>query len=172
LYYLQVLKGFIKHYGVLDRVADVDMALWSAAHLSLDPAYAPLTEEMRNDEYFQEVRVANLVKGFALFWRRSEVQRVVLARVLAEHDYVLGSVIAARVYESVLREMMEHYGMVKGDFEEINLNLVRELERRAELATLGLQPSELDALWRLRNKAVHAHSDFSVKKARIIPTRS
>jgi hypothetical protein len=165
LHYLQILKGFIKHYGVFDRVADVDMALWSAAHLSLDPAYVPLAEEMRNDEYFHEVRVANLLKGFALFWRRSEMQRVVFARVLAEQDYVLGSVIAARVYESLLQEMLEYYRMVRGDFGEINLRLVKELERRPELATLGLRQSELEALWKLRNEAVHGALDFTVKKA-------
>jgi hypothetical protein len=122
---------------------------------------------MRNDEYFQEVRVANLVAGFAQFWRRSEIQRVVLARKLLEHDHVLGSVIAARVYESVLSEMMEHYGTVKSDFEEISLKLVRELERRAELATLGLQPRELELLWILRNKAVHGNPEFTGKKAEL-----
>jgi hypothetical protein len=167
LHYLQLLKGFIQHYRVFERVADVDMPLWSAAHLSLDPAYVPLTEEMRNDEYFQEVRVANLVAGFAQFWQRSEMQRVVLARQLLEHDHVLGSVIAARVYESVLQEMMEHCGMAKGVPEKVDLTLVRHLEGRPETLSLGLRRSQLVVLWRLRNEAVHGRLDFSVKKAEL-----
>jgi hypothetical protein len=167
LHYLKVLKGFVEHYRVLNRVADIDMALWSAAHLSLDPAYASLSEEMRNDEYLQEVRLANLIAGLGRFWRRSEMQRIVFARVLVEHDYVLGSVIAARVYESVLREMMEYFGLLKGVFEKIDLTLVRELGRRSEIVSLGLRPSELEALWRLRSKAVHGNSDFTEKKAEL-----
>lgn len=165
LNYLSILKGFVEHYRVFDRVADIDMALWSAAHLSLDPAYASVSEEMRNDEYFHEVRLANLVAGLAQFWRRTETQRIVFARVLVEHDYVLGSVIAARIYESVLREMVDHYGMLKGVFARIDLALVRQLERQSEMVRLGLRPSELEALWKLRNEAVHGALDFTVKKA-------
>lgn len=165
LHYLRVLKGFIKHYGVFDRVADVDMALWSAAHLSLDPAYVPLAEEMRNDEYFQEVRVGNVVAGFAQFWRRSEMQRVVLARKLLEHDHVLGSVIAARVYESLLREMMERCNILGSVPEKMDMKMVRQLEGRAQTASLGLHRGELEVLWRLRNEAVHGDLNFTVKKA-------
>jgi hypothetical protein len=167
LHYLKVLNGFVEHYGVFGRVADIDMALWSAAHLSLDPAYASVSEEMRNDEYLQEVRLANLIAGLGQFWRRSEMQRVVFARMLLEHDHVLGSVIGARVYESVLREMMEYYGLLKGVFDKIDLTLVRQLERRSEIVSLGLRPSELEALWKLRHEAVHGYLGFTVKKAKL-----
>jgi hypothetical protein len=167
-HYLKVLKGFAEHYGVFQRVADIDMALWSAAHLSLDAAYVPLTEEMRNDEYLLEVRVANLIAGLGRFWRRSEMQRIIFARVLIEHDHLLGAVIAARVYESVLREMMEYYGVLKGVFEKIDLTSVRQLERRSEFVSLGLRPTELEELWKLRNEAVHGYLGFTVEKAELL----
>jgi len=167
LHYLKALKGFVEHYRVFDRVADVDMALWTTAHLSLDPAYASLSEEMCDDEYLQEVRLANLVAGLGRFWRRSEMQHIIFARVLVEQDHLLGSVIAARVYESVLKEMMEYYGMLKGVFAKIDLTLVRELERRSEIVILGLRPSELEALWKLRHEAVHGYLGFTPKKAEL-----
>lgn len=167
LHYLKVLKGFVEHYAVFDRVADIDMALWSAAHLSLDSAYAALTEEMRLDQYLQEIRLANVVDELGRFWQRSETQRVVFARMLIEYDHVLGSVIASRVYESVLQEIMECCGMVGSGFDKITLNLVGQLEHRAEVSSLGLRPSELGALWRLRNEAVHGELGFTEKKAKL-----
>ncbi|MGO8792773.1 MAG: hypothetical protein ACLQVL_36035 [Terriglobia bacterium] len=163
--YLNVLKEFKEHFKVLDRVADIDMALWSAAHLSLDPRYASLREEMQTDEYLCEVRVRNLAVGLAGFWRRTAMQRLVFARALLDWDYVVASVIAARLYESVLRELMTKFRIIKDGPQKIDLALVRELERRPEIATLGIQPGQLEALWRLRNKAVHGESDFTEKKA-------
>jgi hypothetical protein len=167
LHYLKVLKGFVAQYGVFDRVADIDMALWSAAHLSLDAPYAPLTEEMRKDQYLQEIRLANVVAELGRFWQRSEMQRIVFARMLTEYDYVLGSVIAARVYESVLREMMEYYGILKGVSEQINLTMVRDLDRRSAIVSLGLRPGELEALWKLRHEAVHGYLGFTIQKAKL-----
>jgi hypothetical protein len=122
---------------------------------------------MHNDEYLQEARLANLVAGLGRFWRRSEMQRIVFARVLVEHDHLLGSVITARVYESVLREMMEYYGILRGVFGKIDLTLVRGLERRSEIVSLGLRPGELEALWKLRHEAVHGYLGFTPQKAKL-----
>jgi hypothetical protein len=164
--YLSVLKGFVEQYKVLTRLADIDMALWSAAHLVHDPGYASLREEMYGDEYLQEVRIRNLVKGLRGFWRRTGMQRLILARALLDQDYTLASVIAARVYESVLREMMEYHGLVKGVIQKVRPPLVQQLERRSEIASLGLQEGQLERLWELRHKAVHGELDFTREKAR------
>jgi hypothetical protein len=168
LMYLNVLKNFVEHYKVLKRVADIDMALWSAAHLVHDPAYAPLKEEMYGDEFFHETRLRNLLKGLEGFWRRTGMQRLIFARVVLERDHVLASVIFARVYESVLREMMEYHGLLKGVIQKIDLALVQQIERRSEIASLGLQQGQLEALWKLRNKAVHGELDFTLKKAELL----
>jgi hypothetical protein len=165
LMYLNVLKNFVEHYKVLKRVADIDMALWSAAHLVHDPAYAPLKEEMYGDEFFHEIRLRNLLKGLEGFWRRTGMQRLIFARVLLDRDYVLASVIAARVYESVLQEIMEYHGLLKGVIRKIDPTLLQQLERRSEIVSLGLRQGELAALWKLRNKAVHGELDFTPEKA-------
>jgi hypothetical protein len=165
LMYLNVLKSFVEHYKVLKRVADIDMAMWSAAHLVHDPAYASLKEEMYGDEFFHDIRLRNLVKGLEGFWRRTGMQRLIFARVFLERDYVLAAVIVARVYEPVLREMMEYYGLLKSVSQKIDLASVQQLERRSEIESLGFRQGELAALWKLRNKAVHGDLDFTPKKA-------
>ena len=55
LRYVDTLHDIRRHYDVLERAADVDMALWSAAHLSLLSEYRALAAEMYGDEYFQEL---------------------------------------------------------------------------------------------------------------------
>lgn len=167
LMYLNVLKSFAEHYKVLQRVADIDMSLWTAAHLVHDPAYAPLKEEMYGDEFLHEVWLGNLVKGLRGVWRCTGMQRLIFARVLLDRDYVSASVIVARVYESVLQEIMEYHGLLKGAFQRINLTLVQQLECRSEITSLGLRQGELGALWKLRNKAVHGELDFTLKKAEL-----
>ena len=69
--YLEVLRGFRGNPKYrsknLKRVADIDMALWSAAQFceatNLEPEFAEYREEMYQDDYFQEVRLGNLLKG-------------------------------------------------------------------------------------------------------------
>jgi len=165
LSYLKVLKDLKEHYKVLERVADIDMALWSAAHLVHEPDCAALSEEMYQDDFLQKVRLRNLVKGLEGFWRRTGRERLILAGVLIDRDFVSSAVITARVYESVLREMMEYSGTTKGVFQKMNLALVRELEHRQQIVGLGLHAGQLEALWNLRHKAVHGELDFTVSKA-------
>jgi hypothetical protein len=169
--YLDVLKRFVEHYKVLTRVADIDMALWSAAHLSLDPAYAPLVQEMQTDEFLQEVRLANLVVGLGRFWRRTGLQRIALARVMLEHDFVVASVIGARMYESVLRDASERLRLARGVPQNIDKRLVDDLEGRPELDGLGLRKGELTALWKWRNGAVHAEPWFTREQAEMFVKR-
>lgn len=173
LLYLKVLEDFRRHYGTgnLKRVADIDMALWSAAHLERDPAYASLAEEIRNDEYLQETRISNLANGLGTFWQRSGLQRIVLARSMLPHDYGLSGMVAARIYESVVRDMGERLGVCNATSPATNKALVLELETRTEIARLGLKPGELTKLWDWRNDAVHANLNFTKDKAAVFVNR-
>jgi len=167
LHYLRILKGFVDHYKTLERVADVDMALWAAAHLSPEPRYTSLLEQMRADEFLWQVRLKNLTKGLGGFWRKGQRERLLFASALIDHDFVLASVIAARVYESDLRALNQRCALISNDSQEMNLDLVRRLERSPQVASSGLRPGLLEILWKLRNKAVHGQADFTQKQAEL-----
>lgn len=169
LYYLRVLDEFRRHYAseALKRVADIDMALWAAAHLSYDPQYAPIGDEIRKDEHVQETRISNLANGLGLFWHRTSLQRIVLARTMLPYDYGLAGLIAARIFESVIRDLGKRLGIRDDISMAINIALVKELELRPEVAKLGLKRGELTKLWEWRNGAVHAKLDFTRDKAEI-----
>lgn len=173
LIYLKVLEDFRKHCSSenLKRVADIDMALWSATHLVRDPAYAFLAEEIRNDEYLQETRISNLANGLGSFWQRSGLQRIVFARSMLPHDYGLSGLVAARIYESALRDMGERLGICNATSPATNKALVLELESRTEVGRLGLKPGELTKLWEWRNDAVHANLNFTKDKAAVFVNR-
>ncbi len=173
LHYLRVLGDFRRHYAseALKRVADIDMALWAASHLSHDPQYAPIAEEIRNDEHLQETRISNLASGLGLFWKRTSLQRIVLARTVLPYDYGLAGLIAARILESVVRDLGRRLGIRDEISMTINIALVKMLERRPEVAKLGLKPGELTKLWEWRNDAVHAKLNFTRDKAEIFVKR-
>jgi hypothetical protein len=165
--YLDILKEFVERDPVLDRVADVDMALWAAAHLSNIRDYAPLTEDMNRDPYFQEVRLRNLTEGLGRYWVQDNSNRLLLARVLLKHDYLIAAGIAARVFESVVYKIADELGV--DAYPKRNQSkaaaLVEKLEREQQrtLTNLGLEPGELKKLWERRNDAVHP--DRQITKA-------
>lgn len=80
LRYLSVLDQIKQHYEGLEDIADIDMALWAAAHL--DSEYQAILEEMQDDQVFQEIRLRNMVDGLGRYWKRSERARLALAEVL------------------------------------------------------------------------------------------
>jgi hypothetical protein len=101
LTYESTLKAFREHYEKAWRVADVDMALWSAAHLqSQHPA---LAEEMYRDEFFQEARLGNLLGGLGKYYRRTQGDQIILAKAMLKTDYKLAAVVAGKVHD-VLRK--------------------------------------------------------------------
>src|SRR5271165_4844124 len=108
LRYLSVLEKIRQHYKGLERIADVDMALWVAAHLEWTE-YQGILEEMRKDRAFQEIRLTNMVEGLGRYWEPSERARLTLAEVLLNHDHVLAALIAAQCFESKVVEMATHW---------------------------------------------------------------
>ena len=159
LEYLAVLNAMLEHYGVLERVADVDQALWSAAQLSRFPDYAALTEDMYGDEYFQELRVSGLLKRLSDHRIRSRRQRILLSKALLRVDHVAAALVASRVLEQLIVDMGRRWG-VRGEVRKggqtragaLVDGLGREPEPRRFLDSMDVN---LKTLWRLRRDSVH-----------------
>jgi len=158
LRYIGVLKGFVGRYEPLDRVADIDMALWSAAVFSFYYHYHPaITDEMHRDDYFQEVRLSNLVEGLGRHWQAIERQRLLFARVFVKQDYLAAAPIAARACETVIREIagqlaIEPWPRKRGQ-SEVGA-LAEKLDRHPKAAHLTAE--SFQALWSWRNDSVHS----------------
>jgi hypothetical protein len=169
--YIAQLLDMATHYKVLSRAADVDMALWSAAHLLIETKYKSLTGEMEADEYFQEARLRNLLEGFGLIGPENNRQRLLFARVLVERDYISAADIAARVFEAVLDMIGRKLHINKWDLPRKNNEsgtgaLVRHLDKRKEIRELGVNLGDLIAWWEWRNDAIHPDRQITPEDAR------
>lgn len=158
--YLEILGGLRDHYG-LNRAADVDMALWSAAHLYLEPEFAALTEVMLHDEYFQQTKLENLFRNWRGLSKHSTPQQMMLARVICKHDYLLAALITARVYESLLIDMGNKLG----------IDPRPQKPRQSRTGALAAQLEKNESLglssdwWTWRNDAVHPEREISKRNA-------
>jgi len=154
LQYLSVLEKIRQHYERLERIADVDMALWVAAHLPYWKEYAAILGEMHQDRAFQEIRLENMAESLGRHWEHSEGARLTLAEVLLNRDHVLAAIIAARCFEAKVVEMAEDLNITADGYRgEKKLHaLVRKLGSQAGAVPEGVS---LDALRELRNTAVH-----------------
>ncbi len=110
LRYLSTLDKLRQRYGVFKRIADFDMALWTAAHLPWTGRDAIL-DEMNQDNDFQQIRLENLVEGLGRHWMRTERARLNLAEAMWKHDHVLAAVMAARCIESIVGKVADKYGI-------------------------------------------------------------
>jgi len=167
--YLEVLRKMRSHYD-LTRVADVDMALWSAAHLHTDPAFAALTAEMGRDEDFQEILISNMFEGWGVLGWRSGRRHLLLARTLTKKDYLLAALITARTYEEILLELGHRWGvrashLKKGQSKTGSLK--DALKRRRELRTLHTNPEDIDRWWDWRNDSIHPERQISKRNAEL-----
>jgi len=163
LRYLAVLKHIRQHYEGLGRIADVDMALWVAAHLD-STEYSAILEALHQDQTFQEIRLRNMVDSLGRYWGRNERARLTLAQVLAKHDHVLAALIAARCFESKVIEMAARL-KINADTRYMNEGVLHALVRKLELQRVPVPEGvSLDDLRQHRNYAVHKF-DPSVSKA-------
>ena len=157
--YVSLLTGMREHYGELKRVADFDMALWSAAHL--DPSSNRLIwSQILHDPYFQGICLGNLLEGFGRSWGQSDRERLLLANILLDHDHTLAALIAGRCFSVIIRLMIKKWNMDYLDPQADLLELVKELQRSKQkelLRDLGISASALDPLRLYRNFVVHAH---------------
>jgi hypothetical protein len=152
LRYLSELENIRQHYEGLEGIADVDMALWVAAHLGW--MERTIFEEMQRDQWFQETRLRNLMDGW--YWESSDDARLTLAEILLQqdHDHVLAALIAARCFESKVLDMAARWKINVDDMRDgdgVLYTLVRKLMRTGAVPA-GIS---LDELRMLRNHAVH-----------------
>jgi len=150
LRYVQVLKDFTRQYEGLPKVADVDMALWAAAH---GGHYPSLVDEMYEDAFFQQVRLANLMDGLGRHWQHTNRQRMLLALNFLQTDYEISAVVVARVYETLIHEIA---GPLSPPLSiHTTGGLVRWLARQRKIKGLDANRENLKLWWRLRRKAIH-----------------
>jgi hypothetical protein len=153
--YLKVLDD-LRKYGRLERVADVDMALWSAAHLAWD--YPALSEEMSNDEYFEEIRFENLLRSFKRERSTTGRQCLLYARAILKYDHLAAAAIAAYAYEKLVKELARKSSIHPNPKlrQTDASSIVDKLERQPELLhKLDRKPGDLRQLWKWRNQALH-----------------
>ncbi|MBI1817580.1 MAG: hypothetical protein HYR72_21600 [Deltaproteobacteria bacterium] len=158
LTYTEILQTLADHYR-MERVADIDMALWTAAQLYISPLYAELTKQMNGDAFFQETRLRNLVANLRLESGVSD--RLLFAKVLLDHEHVIAGVIAARAFEDLCRKIAIRLTIPDSKF---GYDLVRKIESPRNLRALGITRGDVSEPFRLRNDAVHG--DISHREAR------
>jgi len=170
--YLSVLRKLMRHYSEsgLNRAADIDMALWSAAHLSLEQNYADLAENMRTDKYFQRVRLENMLRGFGESWGSSDREQLVLARTILKHDAGLAALIAGKCYGTILQEVAKRAGAASGSYDQEKDTLAfleDKLARRPRIMTaLTVTRDDLRRWRQSRNDAIHTKAEFPITKDR------
>jgi len=172
--YLRTLSLLADYYG-LGRVADVDMALWSAAHSQADlPAIAQL---MYQDEYFQEIRLKNMFSGIGTLGARSAgkpvedrmlKEHLLVARAFLPHDHILAALICGRTFEALVDIMSSRWGVphgVKRWNQSEFRNRLKKIGQLDEFKELGYSANDLDRWWNRRNEAAHPDKQISRKNA-------
>ena len=156
--YLNVLEK-IKNQYKLERIADADMAMWSASHLYLNPDYSAIVDDMREDEYFQDLLFRNTISGWGTIARQTKIDHILFAEAFLKHDYLISAVIAARIFESDIRELASKLD-VKTGATKINQSKTGALVNRighkeSSLHKIDISPGELKQWWGWRIEAVH-----------------
>jgi len=172
--YIRTLRQLADHYG-LGRVADVDMALWSAAHSQADlPAIAQL---MYQDEYFQEIRLKNMFSGIRTLRARSAgrsldermlKEHLLVARAFLPHDHTLAALLCGRTFEALVEIMSSRWGVphgVKKWNQSEFRNRLKKIGQLYEFTELGYFVKDLNRWWDWRNEAIHSDKRISRKNA-------
>jgi hypothetical protein len=167
LEYIRNLRELKKLYQSrrLRTVADMDMALWSAAHFVQDSELGPefesikkATEEMRQDDVFLDFCFGNLLKGLSSRWKQENSIYLAFGRAFLAQDYRIASVITSKVYESLLAEIGKTYPELRPKRKEGQTDtgaLVDAFEDSGIPRKLGIKRGQLDACWKWRIKSVH-----------------
>lgn len=163
--YISLLEKLANKYRE-NRIADVDMGLWAAAHLLLDTKYRAAAEEMRNDEYFQEIRLRNLLADFGGPSRQTHRYQILFAKALLQMDYSVAALIAARYYEVAVRQMHRYLKLPRPSpppGQSKTRAMVDQLKECFRLDSTGIDRNKVGVWWDTRNHAVH--EDWLLKEA-------
>ena len=177
LHYLDILRLLRDHSG-LPRIADVDMALWTAAHSLRElPAIADL---MFRDRFFQEIRLNNILAGLrvirdistggTLEWRQV-MGHMLVSRAMLAHDHVLAALICGRSYELLVNMLSERWniprGRIKGSGDESEiLSRCGKIAQHPDFIRLGYSFGNLKRWRDWRNDAVHPERKINKRHAR------
>jgi len=170
LRYLKNLKALLAHYRVLDRMADVDMALWVAAHLAFHEKFAPLANEVNRDEFFQVFRLRNLMAGIRRAKPSDVSWRMVFAQALLQRDHVTAALVTARSYEDLIWHVSRVYGIKLPPDPSRPADCPRLINAIAAdpfiLKRLKVDGLDLRGLWQMRNGAIHDEEGLPEPEAR------
>ncbi|MEX2208680.1 MAG: hypothetical protein WEF50_20890 [Myxococcota bacterium] len=141
----------------LDRVADVDMALWTAARPSALSRHRELRSSMEGDAKFQAIVLVNSGEGLSRRGRWTEEHRVGLARGILRHDPVSAGALAAPVFEDTLMRLARLLQIKTPSQrrEGFLMELTARIDGDAGFRLVRARCPKLDDLRRLRNLAVH-----------------
>ena len=176
LRYLDVLGELRLHYRQrtqFRRIADFDMALWTAAQLQWREQKHEAILEMHQDNYFQEIRLNNLLESLGEHWSRTLRERLLLARALLRYDPVVAAVIVARCYEKIIRKVGDQVGCEIRIAKHPHIPVPKQLERLAknkEVRRREVSLADLD-LWGFRKDAVHGEENRKTGESREISKR-
>lgn len=138
--YCKILRE-LKDYYDLDRVADVDMALWTASHLQV--GYQALSDRMWEDEFFQGIRLKNLLEGPGILFpplkrrakterARDERRRLLFAEIVVKHHPFIGALVAVRSFEVLIKHLANKWGINCHNVPMVQLVQVVGGRRKAE----------------------------------------
>jgi len=158
--YIDTLRDLGDHHE-MDRVASVEMAIWTAFYARyLSAEHRHLTEEMLADEHLLELRFKNLTRGIGQHLG-SRRHRLLFATALLKREPETAALIAGRVFEHLIlliaRQLRitvvakDGRSMVATIIDELDSYSYRDLTRELVAST----PKELARLWRFRTDAVH-----------------
>lgn len=179
LSYLDVLNEVRSHYKSekLKRIADIDMAIWSAAIIQISgekiDILIDLGIEMNRDDYFRGLCLRNLLGGLSSNWKGSDQEQLDLASAVLIRDHRTAARIASGPFQNILVRFARRLNISpdpRGRDESKLGTLARKLDGHPRLLELGLGKNRLKndcrtGLWDLRNRTVHGHPDITPEQA-------
>jgi hypothetical protein len=153
LAFCEELRAWQQHFG-LASVAETEMALWTYDQIVRHSDDAAQVERARGaferDLWVQRRRAAQVLRPFLRSYGPLE-----LARILLEEDANLAGKIAAEEYERLLSAAARKYfRQALASRKGAVLGLLDALAREGHIT--AAERVELQRIWEIRNKAVHA----------------
>lgn len=168
LAFCEELRAWQQHFG-LASVAETELALWTYDQIVRHSKDAAQAAEARRaferDLWAQRRRAAQVLRPFLRSYGPLE-----LARILLEEDANLAGKIAAEEYERLLfAAAQKYYRRTLLPRKGAVLGLLEELARDGRIS--AEQRAELQRIWEIRNKAVHAGSHPAAEEVEVMIDR-
>ncbi len=166
--FCEELRAWQQHFG-LASVAETEMALWAYDQIVRHSDDAAQVEQARSafesDLWVQRRRAAQVLRPFLRSYGPLE-----LARILLEEDANLAGKIAAEEYERLLSVAAQKYfRRTRLSQKGAVLGLLDGLAREGHIS--AAERVELQRIWEIRNKAVHAGTRPTVEEVEVMIDR-